>query len=130
MITVPALPGPVTDVNVTLVANHTWVGDLDFRLIHEGVTRVLIDNPGIPASTFGCSGDNLNVVLDDEGAGGPVENVCNVAPPAISGTRTPNQALSGFDGQNAAGAWSLVIDDSFAGGDNGTLTQWCVSISY
>ncbi|NJK33391.1 MAG: hypothetical protein HC927_13870 [Deltaproteobacteria bacterium] len=28
------------------------------------------------------------------------------------------------------GNWSLVIDDTYAAGDNGTLTQWCVTIAW
>lgn len=129
-LTFPALPGPITDVNFTTNINHTWVGDLDVRLIHLGVTRFMIDNVGQPASTFGCATDNISVTLDDEAAGGPVENVCNVNPPGVSGSRTPFQSLNAFDGMNAQGTWSLVIDDTFAGGDDGTLVQWCLSISY
>jgi hypothetical protein len=122
----------VTDVNVSINALHTWVGDLDFRVIHGGVTRYVIDNPGVPASTFGCSGDNIAVVLDDEGNGGTVENVCNANAPAINSppNRTPNNALTGFDNLTTQGNWSLVIDDTYAAGDNGTLQQWCVTLSW
>ncbi len=129
-LTIPALPGPITDVNFTTNISHTWPGDLDVRLIHLGVTRFMLDNPGVPASTFGCATDNIVVTLDDEAAAGTVENVCNAQPPGISGTRIPNETLVAFDGMVAAGTWSVVIDDSFAGGDNGTLNQWCVAISY
>ncbi len=122
--------GTVTDVNMSINALHTWPGDLDFRLIHGGVTRYVIDNPGIPASTFGCGTDNIAVTLDDEAAGGPVENVCNAGPPAINGVRTPNNPLTGFDALTMNGNWNLVIDDTYAAGDNGTLTQWCVTISW
>ncbi len=122
--------GTVTDVNVSINALHTWPGDLDFRVIHNGVSRYVIDNPGQPASTFGCATDNITVTLDDEAAGGPVENVCNANPPGINGTRTPNNPLNGFDAGSMQGNWSLVIDDSFAGGDDGTLQQWCVIISW
>jgi len=49
---------------------HTWVGDVIVRLKHvdTGTTVTLIDRMDVPASTFGCSGDNLNIVLDDGGA--------------------------------------------------------------
>ncbi|HVH98409.1 MAG TPA: hypothetical protein VM869_06855, partial [Enhygromyxa sp.] len=124
--------GTVTDVNMSINALHTWPGDLDFRLIHGGVTRYVIDNAGQPASTYGCSTPNVAVTLDDEGGGGTVENVCAAVSPGIFSppSRTPNQALNGFDNLNMQGNWNLVIDDSFAAADNGTLTQWCVTISW
>lgn len=122
----------VTDVNVSINALHTWPGDLAFRLIHGGVTRYIIDRPGVPASTYGCSTPNYAVTLDDEGAGGPVENVCSLNVPGIFSPppRTPTESLSGFDTLTTNGNWNLVIDDYFSGGDDGTLTQWCLTISW
>ena len=124
--------GIITDVNMSINALHTWPGDLQFRLIHNGVTRYVIDRPGVPASTYGCSTANYQVQLDDEGNGGTVENVCAVAAPGIFSppVRTPNQLLNGFDAGNMTGNWNLVIDDAFPQFDNGTLTQWCLTIAW
>jgi hypothetical protein len=124
--------GTVTDVNVSINALHTWPGDVRFQVIHAGVTRSVIDRPGVPASTFGCATDNFAVTLDDEGGGGLVENVCGGVAPGIFSppSRVPNQLLNGFDNTAMQGNWNLVTDDFYAGGDNGTLTQWCVTIAW
>ena len=117
----------VSDLNVDLVINHTWVGDLVVTLMHGVTTVVLIDRPGVPASGFGCSNDNYNIILDDEGTGGSIEALCAVSmvsPPNY----TPNNPLSAFDGQPANGTWTISIQD-FAGGDVGTLVQWSLHFS-
>lgn len=130
-INVPHL-GTVTDVDVSIRAAHTWPGDLRFSLSHGGVTRVLVDRVGIPSSSMGCSTDNVDVTLDDEGPGGSVENVCRVSVPGVFSppSRLPQESLASFDGLEMQGVWSLVTDDFFAPGDDGTLQLWCVTISW
>jgi subtilisin-like proprotein convertase family protein len=123
--------GTISDLNVVLTGTHSWVGDLVFN-ISNGTTNVTFyDQPGVPASTFGCSGDNLpGVVGDDEGSAGSFENSCLNATPAYvpGGTYTGNNALSAFDGAAAAGNWTLTVSD-LAAGDTGTLDGWCVDIT-
>ncbi|MBP8001839.1 MAG: hypothetical protein KA314_23000 [Chloroflexi bacterium] len=121
-----ATTGTLTDLNVSLAATHTWVGDLSFILRHvnTGTTVTIVDRPGVPTSTYGCFGDNIATTLDDEGGSGPVETMCSNLP-ALFGQPTPNNALSAFDGLSLASDWSLQVIDS-AGGDTGTLTQWCL----
>ncbi|NJK33211.1 MAG: hypothetical protein HC927_12845 [Deltaproteobacteria bacterium] len=123
--------GSVTDVNVYINCLHTWVGDLDFTLSHAGVSRVIVDQPGVPATTYGCSGDNIDATLDDAAATA-VEGVCSVNAPAIGSPPAyrPNNLLNGFNGTQMMGNWNLVIDDGFSAGDNGTLLQWCVEIAW
>ncbi len=130
VINIPA-SATITDVNVSINCNHTWPGDLAFTLSHGGVSRIIIDQPGFPATTYGCEFDNIAVTLDDEGQNA-VEAVCNTVPPAISSppNRIPNNLLNGFDGQNMSGAWNLAVSDAFAAADDGTLTQWCLNISW
>ena len=55
-------------LSTTVGVNHSWVGDMIFRLTSPGGTTVTFyDRPGVPASTFGCSSNNLfNLTLDDE----------------------------------------------------------------
>ena len=83
--------GPITDLDfrfdgtvsspdplsTTVGVNHSWVGDMIFRLTSPGGTTVTFyDRPGVPASTFGCSSNNLfNLTLDDE-AGSALEGQC------------------------------------------------------
>jgi subtilisin-like proprotein convertase family protein len=123
--------GTISDLNVVLTGTHSWVGDLRFN-ISNGTTNVTFyDQPGVPASTFGCSGDNLpGVVGDDEGSSGSFENSCLNATPAYvpGGTYTGNSPLSAFDGATAAGNWTLTVSD-LAAGDTGTLDGWCVDIT-
>jgi hypothetical protein len=118
--------GELTDLKVSLRATHTWVGDLAFTLVHEGTgTSVdLIDRPGTPPGVNGCSGDDIDVLLDDEAAN-PVETACAGSSPAIGGTLSPNQALAAFDGEDLAGSWRLDISDNVAT-DTGTLDEWCL----
>ena len=121
IINVPA-GGTITDVNVSITALHTWVGDLTWTLNKGATNRTLISQPN-------CSNDNIAVTLDDEAAGGSVQNVCNVAPPAINGTRTPFQTLGIFDNTSMVGNWTMSVNDGF-GGDSGTFQQWCLTISW
>lgn len=122
-----SIPGSfaLIDADVTLNVTHTWVGDLAFTVTSPmGTSVTIVDQPGEPASTFGCSGDDINATLDDE-AGAPVETACSAAIPAIGGSFTPNNPLSAFDGEDAQGMWTITVVDN-AGGDTGTLNEWCV----
>ncbi|PKN38075.1 MAG: hypothetical protein CVU63_16060, partial [Deltaproteobacteria bacterium HGW-Deltaproteobacteria-20] len=100
----------IVDVDVMLIVPHGWPGDVLVKLTHGSTTRTLIDQPGVPASTYGCSENDIDCTLDDEGTG-PVENTCGSTVPAISGTLTPNESLSAFDGQGTGGAWTLQVAD-------------------
>jgi subtilisin-like proprotein convertase family protein len=125
------VPGNFTinDLNLGLVLTHTWVGDLTVRLTHGATTVTLIDRPGVPnpppAGVFGCDGDNYNIVLDDEGTGGAIENLCS--PGGINPTSppnyTPSNPLSAFDGQNIGGNWTLFVSDVVTP-DAGVLVSW------
>ncbi len=125
----------VVDVNVQLTITHTWVGDLCVTLTHGATTTELIRRPGLspdtcgPGSCCGCSADNYSgLVLDDEGAGGPIESAPCVnnltSPPAY----TPNQSLDAYDGDDSAGAWTLSVYDG-AGADIGNIVNWSIILT-
>jgi len=116
----------LTDLDVSVRINHTWVGDLVVRLTHvqSGTSVDLIDRPGFTGSGFGCSGDNIDAVLDDAAAQ-PVETQCAGSVPTIAGTFRPNQVLSAFNGVSLAGTWRLNVSDR-AGSDTGSLVRWCL----
>ena len=125
----------IADFNVYIDATHTWVGDLRFNFTHvdTGTTVTLINRPGNPASTFGCSGDNYDVTVDDEGTDTPIENQCGASAPAITGVAPggdppSTSLLAAFDGESTLGAWTLTAIDN-AGGDTGTLMEWCVEVT-
>ena len=84
---------------------------------------------------FGCSGDNLDVLFDDEssnpyaGAVPPAfEGTCSNLP-AISGDFRPQNFFSIFDGENPDGNWLVRIQDN-AGADTGRVNMIILDIDY
>jgi len=116
--------GTIEDLDVALTIAHTYNGDLTVTLTHNGVTAVLVDRPGYVDTGFGTDNDGLDIVLDDQGLGGGVEDAnagggALVSPPSY----VPNEALSLFSGMNKQGDWTLAVSDS-ATNDVGTLSFW------
>ncbi|MGE0637642.1 MAG: proprotein convertase P-domain-containing protein [Bacteroidia bacterium] len=128
-ITPTGLPGTAlgTDYflgSICFQASHSWVGDLKVTLTSpNGTPVVLFDRPGVPASTFGCSGNDMNVTFIP-GTGTELEGVCNGTVPTISGSFT---AFNGADlnalndGSDPNGTWILNVSDNGAG-DVGTIS--------
>ena len=114
----------LTALEVSVDATHSWVGDLVFSITDGTNSAAIIDQPGVPASTFGCQNNDIDAVLDDSAAT-PVENECAPGPPAIVGTFIPNNPLAGFNGAPFAGTWTMTASD-LVGGDTGTLNEWCL----
>jgi primary-amine oxidase len=114
----------ISDLDVSLTVEHSWVGDLVFTLSHNGRRVTLIDRPGFPANGFGCDGDDIHATLDDE-AGSPVEDQCAPGVPTIGGSFVSNESLADFDGQYLVGNWTLTISDT-ALFDAGVLNQFCL----
>lgn len=119
--------GTIDDINISVDMPHAWVGDLIFTVSHGGNSATIIDQPGVPASNFGCSGDDILATLDDEAATA-VEGVCAGSAPTINGTFSPNQALSVFDGTSGNGTWTLTVEDTYTSADAGSLDSWSVEI--
>ncbi len=121
-------PGTIQDLDVVLGLTHSWVGQLTVKLRHDdtGTEVVLLDNPGSPAlGSKGCDKDDYNIILDDEGTGGAIHDLCGEdmsSPPNY----TPNEALSAFDGELIAGSWTLTIVD-FTPGNTGMLNVWGIT---
>ncbi len=127
-ISVAGTSGSITDVNVTIDNPHAWVGDLIFTVSGPTTASVtVIDQPGVPASTYGCSGDDILATLDDAAAS-PVENECAGTIPTINGTFSPNNPLSGFNGLAANGTWTLQVQDTYTSADAGSLNSWSIEI--
>jgi subtilisin family serine protease/subtilisin-like proprotein convertase family protein len=94
-------PFTVSDLNVNLSIDHTYVSDLRVRLISPDGTAVTLVN------RRGGSRDNIRVLFDDEAN----TSVASVAG-NLSGTLRPEGLLSAFDGINAAGRWTLEVTDA------------------
>lgn len=123
----------VGDVNVHIDLTHTFVGDLCATLEHNGTVVELIQRSGADngsgtchmGSPFGCGSDNYDIVLDDEGTGGNIEDFCDasgVNPPSPPNFM-PFEPLTAFDGMSANGDWTLTVTDN-AGGDTGTFNSF------
>jgi len=136
-ITVPAPPlgDFITDLDVIVQATHTWVGDVTFSLQHvdTGTSVTFFDRPGVPTTTFGCSSNNVDANINDEGVDGDVETTCVNAPPApaiggdlVGGDPANTSLFAAFDGEAIAGDWTLTASDA-AAGDTGTVDSWCIN---
>ena len=118
--------GLILDLIVGVGITHTWVGDLIVTLTHvdTGTAVTIIDRPGVPISSFGCSRNDISAFLADAAAT-PVETECADATPTIDGTFIPNNPLSAFDGEDLGGTWRLTVTDN-ALPDTGFLEEWAL----
>lgn len=112
--------------SICLDIDHTWTGDLIVSLQSpNGVTVDLIDQIGVPAGTFGCSGDNIDACFE-VGSGNPAENTCSNLP-ALGGSFTAVTDLAAMnDGSNPNGVWTLFVSDN-AGGDLGQVNGFTLN---
>ena len=154
-LSVSAPTGAITEVRVRTALVHTWIGDLVLKIRSPAGTVVtLMSRPGLdepaddgntPGFAFG-DGSNLvssapltfrdSAVVGAESMGADVNNnqdvcrqglhVCNYHPDP--GAALPAIPLAGFDGESAVGVWTLFAGDS-AGGDVGSVEQWCLTLS-
>ena len=75
-----------------------------------------------------CNYDDIFAALDDDGAP-VVDGVCEPGPPAIGGTFSPSEPLSGFNGESGNGTWTLTVDDTVSAYDDGTLNDWSLDFT-
>ena len=132
-------PRFISDIDIRLNIDHTWVGDLTVTLSHAETGRSiqLIDRPGSSpgGDSDGCSLNNIKAILDDD-ISLPVENECSLSPvatsvydyieAAVAGTYIPEQALSTFDTEPISGNWTLKVVDNEPF-DHGKMNQWCLA---
>ena len=113
----------VGDVNLGILIAHPWRADLRITLSHGIKTVTLTDASGNDT-------DNLNVTFDDEATGGAIgaHTVNDPLTPIYNSTKNPANPLSAFDGDPAAGLWTLTICDQ-ANADTGTYSQATLSVS-
>ncbi len=118
----------ISDLNVIIEANHTWVGDLYVILTHipSGTVDTLISKPSGLTTTI-CNQNNINAKFDDSALNALV---CGPAASSDSSALTkgpyiPFRPLSVFNGKLIGGQWEMKIVDA-TGGDNGKLLTWCL----
>ncbi len=136
-ITVPA-GSTITDLNISLQIEHSWVGDLNAELESPSGTIIpFFHRPGTTSGScmtnfgFGCGADDLDVTFDDESANTYIdfENTCNGTSPAIFGDFMPQSPFSSFDGEDPQGTWLIRIQDN-AAADIGSLLSATIDIAY
>ncbi|RMF22213.1 MAG: hypothetical protein D6765_14590, partial [Bacteroidetes bacterium] len=119
----------IQEITTSVFIAHSWVGDLAVSIESPAGTVVqLFDQPGVPASQFGCDGDNIDAIFDDNAPNTALdfENTCNPNP-AIQGTYQPIDPLATFAGEIAQGTWTIHVTDNF-NQDGGSLQEWSITL--
>lgn len=104
----------ISEVELNMELNHTYLQDLIISLTSPSGTKVIITS-----NTCGNL-NNINAIFDDDGD--PI--VCSGSP-AISGTVQPLGSLATFKGESTLGDWILDIEDT-ASGDGGELVDFSI----
>jgi subtilisin-like proprotein convertase family protein len=124
--------GVIEDVDFTIDIGYR-IGDLTVLLSHGGATITLIDRPGHPEVFLGNGQLGYDIVLDDEGRGGPIEDQGNFGPPFEPITSppsyTPDDPLSTFDGMPSEGVWTVHILTSPNASPAGSFNDWGLAIT-
>jgi len=91
----------------TVGVDHTWVGDLVFRLTSPtGRTSTLFSRPG----GAGNSGNNFCQTVLADGNANSIQNIL-IAQAPFTGSFSPATPLGVFTGDNANGDWILHAED-------------------
>ena len=110
----------------TVGVDHSWVGDLVFKLTSPAGTTVTLINR---AGGGGNGGRNFcQTMLDDEAPGTSLISAITANGAPYSGNYRPSNPLSAFDGENPNGTWRLTVIDDFAG-DSGTVRAFSLLIT-
>ncbi len=145
----------ITDVNVTIAMDHTFVGDLTIKLRSpQGTMVTLLNRPGLPGvpddgSIIGGDSSNLSsefaITYDDNAQSGVFSEMMGfglgssdfIGDPANGSPDNympfPDGAegdltLSDLHGESASGNWTLYIGDS-AAGTTGMLDSWSIELT-
>jgi subtilisin-like proprotein convertase family protein len=135
----------ITDVNVRLSLTGGFNGDLYAYLQHTSGISILLNRPGKTATdAFGYGDSGMNVTFDDAAAGdihnyqlvgGSILGGASwqpdgraVSPLTVVDTSPRTAMLSGFNGLNPNGTWTLFVAD-LSGGAVSTVASWGLEIS-
>ncbi len=135
----------ITSIEVDLITESGWNGDLYAYLEHDGVISVLLNRAGVTSEdSAGAASSGLNVSFADlatsdihtaisrtfgELVTGTYQPDGRLEDPAlVTDTSTRSASLSGFTGLDAAGSWTLFVAD-LSDGDAATLTSWTLTMN-
>ncbi|NJB71798.1 subtilisin-like proprotein convertase family protein [Saonia flava] len=115
---------PISDVNVNLDIEHSFLADLVVSLTSPSGTTVVL--------TSSSCGDriNINATFDDDASPfvcGNNQVVDGIIQPSIGGIVKPLGSLSSFNGESTYGEWVLEIQDT-APSDGGFLNSFSLDI--
>ncbi|MGD1808990.1 beta strand repeat-containing protein, partial [Dapis sp. BLCC M126] len=103
--------GTIENLDVRFSAEHTYNGDLEVDLESpQGQTVRLFARVGSEEDNF------QDTVLDDDAS----TSIASGNAP-FDGTYIPQGSLGEFNGENPNGTWTLIVTDTFAEEDSGTL---------
>ena len=109
-----AQSGIIQDINVFIQTNAEFGDDLDIILSHGSTSVFIYNGIGDTSSSY------INALFDDEASGSyPVDGTAD-------GTFRPYQPLSGFDGLELSGPWTLSFVDYVIPGDGTALLSWYI----
>jgi subtilisin-like proprotein convertase family protein len=113
-------------VNITGGRNNGLYG---YLVAPNGTTTVILMNqPGYIANGFGAMGAGMNITLQDGTSDhGSIQSETSGS--VLSGSYNSANNLSGFNGVNPDGTWTLYFADTLAGGGNATLNGWSLAIT-
>jgi subtilisin-like proprotein convertase family protein len=123
IVSVDAL-GSVFTVSAEVELEHSWAGDLEIVLEHNGIKIKLLESPIDGAGTLSSNFGGVYVFAD---GGKPFEKLGDdVTIPA--GTYAPAEPLYTFSSLPAQGAWSLTVSDRCKD-DTGVLRAFRLNVT-
>ena len=114
----------IDELTVRLDIEHSYVEDIEVYLVSPQGTEVPLF-----AALPGAGDERLDAVFDDAAA----VSINDAVPPydgstdGSGGVYRPVGNLADFGGENAAGVWTLVVNDTYPL-DDGTLNGWGLEI--
>ncbi len=112
----------VASLEVNVEIAHSYVGDLDARLVSPEGTEIELFGR---VSGGACGGDNMSVTFTDAAELTQDDFIlaCDVGDIATQGTFQSAEPLSSFQGEPADGTWTLIVNDN-ANLDGGSITAF------
>ncbi len=135
----------VASVEVVITTVNGWNGDLYAYLEHNGVISVLLNRPGrTAANPAGAASSGMQLRFADSAAADVHTAISGTFGEIATGTYQPDGRgedpdlvtdaslrgldLSGFNGGNADGDWTLFVED-LSSGEVATLSNWGLSVT-
>jgi subtilisin-like proprotein convertase family protein len=135
----------VISVEVVITTLNGWNGDIYAYLEHNGVISVLLNRPGrTVANPAGAASSGMQLCFADSAVADIHTAISGTFGEIATGTYQPDGRdedpglvtdasprsldLSGFNGQNAEGDWTLFVAD-LSSGEVATLGNWGLSLT-